>query len=366
MDHNRLIGELFQGPLDIVGDIHGEIDALEALLEALGYAADGAHRDGRRLVFVGDLVDRGPDSPAVLRRVRDLVVAGHAQCVLGNHELNLLRDDAKPENAWWMDPDGPAAVTDPGTAAGVRRRPSPHPAAHVSAADKPQLREFLESLPILLERDDLRVVHACWHGPSVERIRALSAPVPGAAGLYEHFIRECTRTMLENRFLSFVKREWNLYAPRLHDPEWEAVLMPAKAELDARIQMENPVAVLTSGMERAARQPFWAGGKWRMVNRVKWWEEYTDPVPVIFGHYWRRFGTMRAALNDKHGPDLFAGIEPHHWMGARRNVYCVDFSVGARAGERAAQRPVQHCKLAAVRVPEWEVVHDDGERCALQ
>ena len=70
---NQFVAPLFDGPLDIVGDVHGEIDALISLLRELGYGDDGKHPDGRRLVFLGDLVDRGPDSPAVLRKVRALV-----------------------------------------------------------------------------------------------------------------------------------------------------------------------------------------------------------------------------------------------------------------------------------------------------
>jgi hypothetical protein len=67
---------LFAGPLDVIGDVHGEIDALRALLGHLGYATDGTHSDGRRAVFVGDLCDRGPDSPAVLDLVMRWVKAG--------------------------------------------------------------------------------------------------------------------------------------------------------------------------------------------------------------------------------------------------------------------------------------------------
>ena len=73
------------GPFDIIGDIHGCSAELEALLGKLGYT-DGVHPEGRTAVFVGDLVDRGPDSPAVLRRVMAMVKAGHALCVPGNHE----------------------------------------------------------------------------------------------------------------------------------------------------------------------------------------------------------------------------------------------------------------------------------------
>ncbi|AZP20938.1 polynucleotide kinase-phosphatase [Streptomyces aquilus] len=73
------------GPFDIVGDIHGCASELESLLGKLGYA-DGVHPEGRTAVFVGDLVDRGPDSPGVLRRVMSMVKSGNALCVPGNHE----------------------------------------------------------------------------------------------------------------------------------------------------------------------------------------------------------------------------------------------------------------------------------------
>ncbi|MEW2485577.1 polynucleotide kinase-phosphatase [Streptomyces sp. NPDC048411] len=78
------------GPFDIIGDIHGCSSELETLLGKLGYA-DGAHPEGRTAVFVGDLVDRGPDSPGVLRRVMSMVAAGNALCVPGNHENKLGR-----------------------------------------------------------------------------------------------------------------------------------------------------------------------------------------------------------------------------------------------------------------------------------
>ncbi|WP_078661128.1 polynucleotide kinase-phosphatase [Streptomyces sp. NRRL B-24484] len=88
------------GPFDIVGDIHGCRSELETLLVRLGYridrddrgrAVDAAHPEGRTAVFVGDLVDRGPDTPGVLRLVMGMVAAGHALCVPGNHENKLGR-----------------------------------------------------------------------------------------------------------------------------------------------------------------------------------------------------------------------------------------------------------------------------------
>jgi protein phosphatase len=87
------------GPFDVIGDIHGCRAELETLLTELGYTisrdhegrAAGAHRDDRRAIFVGDLVDRGPDTPGVLRLVMGMVAAGDAFCVPGNHENKLLR-----------------------------------------------------------------------------------------------------------------------------------------------------------------------------------------------------------------------------------------------------------------------------------
>ena len=88
------------GPFDVIGDVHGCLPELVALLEKLGYVvrrgSDGrpvnaAHPGGRRVIFLGDLVDRGPDSPGVLRLAMGMVAAGHALCVPGNHEDKLLR-----------------------------------------------------------------------------------------------------------------------------------------------------------------------------------------------------------------------------------------------------------------------------------
>ena len=84
------------GPFDIIGDVHGCFAELCALLEKLGYAvrretASAEPPPGRRVVFLGDLVDRGPATPAVLRLVMNMVAAGHALCVPGNHDVKLMR-----------------------------------------------------------------------------------------------------------------------------------------------------------------------------------------------------------------------------------------------------------------------------------
>jgi hypothetical protein len=112
---------LFPGPIDIVGDIHGEIDALGSLLGHLGYAEDGRHAEQRRLVFVGDLTDRGPDSPAVVNLVSSLMESERAQCILGNHELNILLGQKKHGNAWLHGAD--QEVLDE-SGAGIRQQPA--------------------------------------------------------------------------------------------------------------------------------------------------------------------------------------------------------------------------------------------------
>ncbi len=91
-----------QGPFDIIGDIHGCFDELQALLKELGYGIERTTTegrdhfhvtppDGRSVVFLGDLVDRGPRVADVLRLVMDMVGAGTAICVPGNHEIKLAR-----------------------------------------------------------------------------------------------------------------------------------------------------------------------------------------------------------------------------------------------------------------------------------
>jgi protein phosphatase len=86
------------GPFDIVGDIHGCFDELLQLLATMGYSAEAeehkyrvAAPEGRKVIFVGDLVDRGPKIVEVLRLVMAMVESGTAICVPGNHDMKLLR-----------------------------------------------------------------------------------------------------------------------------------------------------------------------------------------------------------------------------------------------------------------------------------
>ena len=86
-----------------------------------------------------------------------------------------------------------------------------------------------------------------------------------------------------------------------------------------------------------------------MVERARWWNNYTEQVPVIIGHFWRLFNADARRIAGMFGPDVFEGIPSHAWMGKQRNVYCVDYSVGQRHLERKQNTEDEfHGKLAAL------------------
>jgi len=86
------------GPFDVIGDVHGCLDELIELMTTLGYQVERNETEfsvvppeGRRLVFLGDLVDRGPSTPDVLRLVMTMTAANQAVCVPGNHDMKLMK-----------------------------------------------------------------------------------------------------------------------------------------------------------------------------------------------------------------------------------------------------------------------------------
>jgi len=272
-----LVRPLFPGPVDIIGDVHGEFDALRDLLRCMGYREDGIHPEGRRLVFAGDLTDRGPDNIAVVNFVRTLVEADppRAQVTLGNHDLNLALSHKRAHNEWFF---------------------------AESPDRQQQVREFLRSLPIVLERPDLRVVHACWNREMVDLARSADDVI----GFYK------------------------LHAERIrHQNDREPQLDEIARRLN--LQNRNPVKLLTSGPERRASAPFETGGKVRQEERVEWWTDYTDPVWCVFGHY--------AIPTDQ-----------KHFFG---KAVCIDFGGGYRALERSAPgfTGTYTTRLGAARFP---------------
>lgn len=157
---------------DIIGDIHGHFDPLEALLRKLGYREQGgAWRHGeRQAIFVGDLIDRGPQQVRVVETVRAMVETGSGRCILGNHEFNAV--------AWTLpDPDKPGEFL---RAHGRGHNRAQHQAfldqVGEGSARHAEYIHWFRSLPLWLDLGDIRVVHACWHARSVEWLACQVSP----------------------------------------------------------------------------------------------------------------------------------------------------------------------------------------------
>jgi len=337
----RLIQSLASGPVDIVGDVHGEIGALLALLHRLG--VDPEKRTAtRKLVFVGDLVDRGPDSVAVVQLVERLTNAGIAQTILGNHELNLLAGDEKEGNGWFR-----ADKDDHSQHRGGRHR---FDSRLASDDERATITRFLRELPLVLEREDLRVVHACWREDFARSLPEAGCP----AALAAEFEKEIQAQLHARGILEKARAERAEFA----DLRVEAIKphrhLSNVAEEDVALQCENPIKVLTSGLEIPVEpgKHFFTSGKWRFAQRKRWWRDPVDR-PTVVGHYWRRRGESIAGK-----VDVWDDLSPFAWSG---NVYCVDYSVGRRYTER--HHGVQSGftgGLAALRWPERTLMFDDG------
>jgi hypothetical protein len=289
---------------DVIGDVHGHADALTGLLRSMGYAErDGAWRHpGRQAIFVGDLIDRGPQQLATIDIVRRMVDSGTAQIVLGNHEFNAV------------------AYATPTEGGHLRARNKKHRKQHAAfiaavGEDSVLHRELVDwfmTIPLWLELDGLRVIHACWSEPDLEYLRARGSNTLGRdlvvdATTADHPAFDAIENVLkgpEVRIPDGIKFDdkgshtrtnvrltwWNESAT-----SWRDLLPPGTRILDVD---GNPIDALpdTPIPEHLLRQ-------------------YTGDVPVIFGHYW--FEAPLAVSNPL--------------------ALCVDYSAGA-GGPLAAYR----------------------------
>jgi hypothetical protein len=279
--------------------------------------------------------------------VAELVWAGLAQCLIGNHELNLLRRAQKSGNAWFLD---------------AEHREQRHGGefAHSRAAPvgfHEECLDFLAWLPVALERSDLRVVHAAWIPEAIAALRATELPLAEA---YQFFEQQNLANLADAGLPARAAAEREVWHQATHNRLTSPPLLEAVGKLEEQYQMGNPLRVLTSGVERLARRPFWASGQWRMCDRVRWWEEYDDGPAVIVGHYWRRLKPIGGSDHAASKPQLFAEAGATEWLGPRRNVFCVDYSVGGRYEERKAGQRVYDTRLCAMRWPERELWSDHG------
>ncbi|MEP7321721.1 MAG: metallophosphoesterase [Saprospiraceae bacterium] len=149
---------------DLIGDVHGHAKELKQLLHKLEYEPKkGLYQHAtRKAIFVGDLINRGPDTKEVLEIVRPMVQSGFAKAILGNHELNLmafycLDDFNKPLHNH-----------------SIRNIMQLLPVLESFKNSEAEMHEYIDwmfSLPLFLEFEDFRVVHACWHQDSINFVR---------------------------------------------------------------------------------------------------------------------------------------------------------------------------------------------------
>jgi hypothetical protein len=314
-----LIQSAFDGPLDIVGDIHGEIDPLRNLLKHLGYDDAGRHPTGRRLVFLGDLTDRGPDSPAVVEIVARYVETGIAQSILGNHELNILRRMRKSGNGWFFGE----------TETSIKFGQTP-PQRLADEATRERIWQFFHRLPLALERDGLRIVHACWDSGMIDIARESTDVV----SLYNDY-----RADIECR----------LDHDRVVDAD----------ERHLARQNGNPTKVLTCGWKIRVKEPLKTSAKVRYEGPVPWWEKYQDEELCVFGHY-----SHLPPLDGEPADPLFTDLPLNAALG-NGNAVCIDYGIVSKWKERLDGRS-RGAILGALRFPERTILLDDGTQMMVQ
>jgi len=153
---------------DIIGDIHGYADELESLLQKMGYSKRDhvwTHPE-RKAIFVGDYIDRGPKIRETLYIIKSMVDAGQAFAIMGNHEYNALAYDYQLPNGKYL-----------------REHSSNKIHQHKETIEqfknyRQEWADYLawfKKLPIFLEMDGLRVVHACWDDKHIEYLKGLNS-----------------------------------------------------------------------------------------------------------------------------------------------------------------------------------------------
>ncbi len=155
---------------DIIGDLHGQADKLEALLRKMGYrnTPQGWRHPERQAVFVGDFIDRGPHQLRTLAIVRNMVESGAALAVMGNHELNAIA---------WHTPHPEQEgeyLRNRFNEKGLKNRRQHarflEEIEHVPDVHGDMVAWFC-SLPLWLDLPEIRVVHACWHDRFIDYLK---------------------------------------------------------------------------------------------------------------------------------------------------------------------------------------------------
>ena len=270
---------------DVIGDVHGCADALWALLKGMGYheTSRGWSHASRQAVFVGDLIDRGPQQREVVSTVRAMVDSGAARIVLGNHEFNAVA---------WATPD-PAL---PGEFLRPHRGPKGAKNLHQHAAFLDGVREgsalhhelvdWFKSIPLWLDLGGLRVVHACWSTAHMESLRPV---LDDAASL----TADCLVEACQRGTVSYDAIETILKGPEIALGDGQSYLdKDGHRRKDARARWWdgsattlNALAEIPPGSTTPDGEPFPELPHTPVPSTVI--PRYTGDVPVVFGHYWR-------------------------------------------------------------------------------
>ncbi len=319
------MSERSQG-IDLIGDVHGCAISLCLLLDRLGYRRIGGvyQHPSRRALFIGDIVDRGPMIREALHIVRAMVEAGQAQIIMGNHEYNLLCYlTLKPDGTGYLREHTPRHQR-------ILQQTLDQFAGHPRELDD-YLQWFLQ-LPLFIETERFRAVHACWHQGLIDRFKAEQ----GGNRIDHDFL---LRSAVEDSF------EWDVMDRLLRGTH-------------LRLPNDEVIVSRDGFRRRFFRTKFWASHPERLGDVVF----QPDPLPE---HIARQLLTaeQRADLI-YYGPEerlLFMG---HYWCEGRPepvapNIACIDFSA-VKYGKLVAYRLDNETKLQASKFVWVDVAREVG------
>jgi hypothetical protein len=284
---------------DIIGDIHGYAEPLKRLLQKMNYTeVNGVWRHPhRKVIFVGDYIDRGPAIRETLQIVKRMTDAGYAIALMGNHEYNALAYHHRLADGTYL-----------------RKHSTKHLKQHAQTLAQfffyqEEWQEYLQwfyTLPLFLELDGIRVVHACWDDAHIDWLK-------------QHNLQRINPDFLSNAHQR-ESLEYMIIDETLKGKEVDIPEEYAWADKDGNI---------------------------RKQNRIKWWSNpdgaltygqtlFNCPEPLLE----KSIGDHKFYTYPKTAPPVFLG---HYWLEAeapelqRSNVICLDYSI-AKDGLLVAYR----------------------------
>ena len=271
--------------------------------------------------------------------------------MLGNHELNILFGSRKEGNGWIRADTSDHYQFKDGDV--IRQEPFDSvPATPTQAED---IIAFFKTLPLVLQRDDLRVVHACWHPDGIARLPEEAEVAVSSAARGPSRFTGTTRLAASGLRRRRSARPSPTSRGSMSDPP--GISRPCGGGRGTPESPSHQGGHQRPGSSRSFENIFFVGGKWRFVKRLT-----GGPTTMRSPQSW--WGTTGAVATAwvEGKPDPWATDHYAGWSGPRKNVFCVDYSVGRRFLERArgSTGPFEG-GLAALRWPERTLVFDDRE-----